>query len=145
MEQNYNDEMGLSKALGCKPAKNNRALKLFVGLFGGVLLLGIVLFIGLTMLQLVRVYNLNEDATELTQRVDQFTKCGEFESYNKCVDRAVSKNSQKAMRMLSDVQAFLDWRADGFFWPANANYQGDGFPVTSLRVNREQLRTSLGK
>ncbi|MFH0814507.1 MAG: hypothetical protein V1902_00215 [Candidatus Falkowbacteria bacterium] len=146
MEQNYNDEMGLDKALGCKPSKNHRVLDRIAKIVGALMLAGIVLFLGLTALQLVRVYNLNEDSMELTQRVDEFTKCGEYESYNKCMDRAIARNPQKAKRMFASVQDLLDRRAEGFFWPANADYQGaNGWPVTSLRVNREQLSASLDK
>ncbi len=144
MNQSYDDEMGLNKALGCKPAANHSTTKWIAMLLGGALLLAIGMFVGSLVVQGIRLHCANDEATELAARVKSFTQCGELESYRDCVDRAVAKNPKRAFTMLSNVKAFLDWRADpSEFVPLNVEYQGDGWPVTSLRVDREQLSASL--
>jgi hypothetical protein len=141
MEKEFDlDGMGFGKP------KNNVVARHLGKVLCWTTALVITFLVGLIGVQLMRLSFANDEAAEIAARVDAFLGCGEFESFTVCVDRAVARDPQKAWSRLETVRNFLVWREDPMtFAPANERYEGAGFPVTSLRVQREQLERSLAE
>ena len=139
--------MNYDKAMGCEgKSRKDRRFNVLIGAIVVIFALVGVGFTGLTVVQLVRAHSWHVEATELAQRVDKFTQCGEYESYQKCVDRIVSIYTPEVTRkLLAEVREMLG-RGAGGYWPANIDYVwGDDVigPKISLQVSEETLAKGL--
>jgi hypothetical protein len=134
--------------LGCEGQGRKERRGNVIWVIGGFFILLAVGFVSLTTVQLVRAHGWYTEAAELAQEVDKFAACGEYESYQKCMDRMTAVYSPEVgQKLLTEVRDMLA-KGDGGYWPANTDYVWEDGVIgakTSLRVDMDTLTKSMAK